>query len=92
MSKQSEINEAAKPNMTHEGAPRTKAGSGSVGGERKAEMSEAFGSNPGMEKNPLKGAVTELHSQHPEKHDDHGPHHDSTAHVRHMPLHGMKGR
>jgi hypothetical protein len=92
MSKQSEINEAAKPTMTHEGAPRTRSGLGSVGGETKAEMGEAFGSNPGMEKNPLRGAVTELHAQHPIAHDDHGPHHGTDHHLRHEPLHGLKRR
>jgi hypothetical protein len=92
MGKESEINKAAAEIGSSAGAPRTRAGAGTVGGETKAEMSEAFGSNPGMEKNPLRGAVTELAKQHPIAHDDHGPHHDTDHHLRHEPLHGLKRR
>ncbi len=35
----------------------------------------------------LAGAVRELKSQHPYDYDDHGPHHNGTAHDRHkMPV------
>ena len=36
-------------------------------------------------KGDLGGAVRELHKQHPERHDDLGPHHGGTAHLRHEP-------
>jgi len=35
----------------------------------------------------LAGAVKELHSQHPYNYDDHGPHHNTSDHMRHkMPV------
>lgn len=33
----------------------------------------------------LSTAVGHLHSEHPIKHDDHGPHHGGSTHVRHAP-------
>jgi hypothetical protein len=40
----------------------------------------------------LKGAVEELHTQHPIAHHDHGPHHGTDHHVRHHPVKsGMYG-
>jgi hypothetical protein len=47
-------------------------------------------SNRVTEHNPLRGAVHELHEQHPEKHHDRGPHHGKEHHIRHEPLHGLK--
>jgi hypothetical protein len=38
----------------------------------------------------LRGAVEELYKQHPHKYDDHGPHHGTSDHIRHEPLHGMR--
>lgn len=38
----------------------------------------------------ISGAVGELNSQHPHQYHDHGPHHGTTDHVRHQPLHGLK--
>lgn len=40
----------------------------------------------------LGAATGELRSQHPQKHDDLGPHHGGMEHMRHMPLHGLKGK
>src|SRR5258708_23801501 len=40
----------------------------------------------------LSHAVGELHKQHPHKYHEHGPHHGTTDHVRHEPLHGLKPR
>lgn len=58
-----------------------------------AETREAIDtSNPGTEKNPLRGAGNELRRQHPIAHDDHGPHHGKDHHLRHEPLHGLKGK
>lgn len=38
----------------------------------------------------LKGAMDELHSQHPQKYDDLGPHHGGSDHMRHEKLGGLK--
>ena len=70
-------------------APRQRPYPADAGPERKAEVRAAQDSNP-SEHNPLRGAVQELGRQHPIKHDDHGPHHGTDHHIRHMPLHGMK--
>jgi hypothetical protein len=37
----------------------------------------------------LGSAVDELHSQHPIKHHELGPHHGKSHHDRHEPLHGL---
>lgn len=63
--------------------------SSKVGNETKAETKRAQsgGSAASAEgtKASLKKAVSELHTQHPTRHDDLGPHHGGTAHVRHRP-------
>lgn len=67
-----------------------------VGNERKADVkgvqeggsaAEAAGN---MIHEGLKGAVKELHEQHPHEYHEHGPHHGTTTHMRHEPMHGMK--
>ena len=79
--KRAEINSAAKPNMDHGGAPRGKARTAGVGNERRADTYGAIEGSP-TDGNPLSRARDELYAQHPEKHDDLGPHHGSTAHLR----------
>lgn len=61
-----------------------------VGPQKRGDVKGAQMSNPGG--NPLRAAKSELHKQHPIKHDDLGPHHGTSHHIRHEPLHGMKGR
>lgn len=61
------------------------------GPERHADMKGALMGQP-TDGNPLRGATRELKAQHPHAHDDHGPHHHTKTHERHMPLHGMKPR
>ena len=38
----------------------------------------------------LKSAVDELYKEHPHGYDQHGPHHGTSDHVRHMPLGGLR--
>lgn len=93
-SKEKEINRADE-NIHKAGgdkrtAPGGARGKGSdVGNETKANMKGAQEGQP-TDSNPLRGAVRELHSQHPIAHHDHGPHHGTTHHHRHEPLHGLK--
>ena len=61
------------------------AGPGGVGNERKADMKGAMNGKP-TDMNPLKGAIRELGAQHPHRHDDLGPHHGGTEHIRHKPM------
>lgn len=73
-------------------APAKAAG---VGNEKKADMKGAqlgqpTDKGPGPGKVSLSGAVAELKSQHPISYADHGPHHGTTHHIRHEPLHGLK--
>lgn len=72
--------EAKEPHSGHK-APAPAAG---VGNERKAATEKA---QVGQPTDGMRGAVAELHSQHPHAHDDHGPHHGGTEHVRHKPYH-----
>ena len=60
-----------------------------VGDERHADMEGALRGDP-TDKNPLHGAIRELHSQHPHGYNDLGPHHGTTEHMRHEPLHGLR--
>lgn len=62
-----------------------------VGNETKADMKGALDGNP-TDKNPLSGAVKELHEQHPHHYSDHGPHHGTKTHIRHEPMHGLVKR
>ena len=67
-----------------------------VGNETKADLkgtqlggsrAEGAESMPHMgNKGHLGHAVAELHRQHPHKHNDHGPHHGTTTHIRHEPV------
>jgi hypothetical protein len=76
--------------------PREKTGmhDSGVGDTRKGDVKGAQegGSKAEAAHNPLKGATKELRRQHPHKHDDLGPHHETDSHIRHEPLHGMKPR
>jgi hypothetical protein len=56
--------------------PAAKRGGSEVGNETKADMAGAQNGRP-TDSNPLSGAVKELHSQHPQRYDDLGPHHSS---------------
>jgi hypothetical protein len=100
MSKHGMGHKAGKMNMAEENIhkaggdkrekPAGAKGMGSdVGPEKRADMKDAD-SNRVTEHNPLRGAVHELHEQHPEKHHDRGPHHGKEHHIRHEPLHGLK--
>lgn len=79
----------AKEPKSGSGGPAGKKSGFQVGNERKANTKGALLGQP-EDGNPLSGAVKELHSQHPHKHSDHGPHHGGSEHVRHEPLHGLK--
>lgn len=70
---------------TGQGDIKSKRNTGSVGNETKADMKGAMYGEP-TDKNPLRGAVSELKKQHPEKHDDLGPHHGGSSHLRHKPM------
>lgn len=82
--KQGEMNKAAG-RVPSNSAPTSRRNTGSVGNESKADMKGAMEGQPN-EKNPLGGAIRELHSQHPHAYDDHGPHHGDMSHVRHKPM------
>lgn len=56
-----------------------------MGGTAAEARGDAVHSNEGM-KGHLGHAVAELHKQHPHKHNDHGPHHGTTTHIRHEPV------
>ena len=92
---EAKINRAAAEEPKREGNKRPAPATG-VGNERKADVkgtqdggsaAEARGSEL---HSGLSGAMRELHEQHPHKHHEHGPHHGTTDHIRHEPMHGMK--
>lgn len=59
---------------------------GSVGSERPVNpASVQLGGSAAEAGGALKGAMRELHAQHPIAHDDLGPHHGRTDHIRHKP-------
>ena len=66
------------------GKPAAAKGGSEVGGERKADVKgvQEGGSKAEAAGSPLRGAVAELHKQHPIKHDDLGPHHGPGHHHR----------
>lgn len=84
--------------IPHRETPDKPAGKGgdkpvsNVGNETKAQVkaTQMGGSMAEAGRGGLAGAMDELHAQHPHGYDDHGPHHGTTDHVRHMPLHGLK--
>lgn len=83
------INKAAAE-MPRSGHDRPAGGqSKPVGETSRADMKGAQMGQP-TDKNPLRGAMKELASQHPHSYDQLGPHHGGSEHVRHIPLHGMK--
>lgn len=79
--------EEREPHSGHE-APARAAG---VGDEKKADMRGAIDGSP-TDKNPLRGAMRELHEQHPHAYHEHGPHHGTKDHIRHEPMHGLLRR
>jgi len=74
----------SQPHSRPEG--KSKVNTGSVGNETKANVRGA--QEPS---NHLGGAVAELKRQHPIAHDDLGPHHNRSDHIRHRP-HVRPGR
>lgn len=92
MGKESKMNraEAEEPKAGHK-APAAARGGSEVGNESKANMKGALGGSPedGMS---MKGASRELHSQHPHQYHEHGPHHGTKDHIRHMPVGKVYGR
>lgn len=87
--KEAKMNKAAETQVkTGHYPPAKPAG---VGNETKPDVQGAQLGQPtdGM-RGHLAGAVGELKSQHPHEYHDHGPHHGTSAHVRHQPLHGLK--
>lgn len=97
-SKEARMNRAAESPHKSGGDDRrndsgaSKSRGSDVGNERKADMKGAFGSNPGVEKNPLRHATSELREQHPHHHMDRGPHHHTTTHVRNKPFTETMGK
>lgn len=88
---EAKINKAqeSEPHSGHRPPAGAKGMGSDVGGESKADMKGALDGNP-TDGNPLRHAMSHLHEQHPIEHYDHGPHHGTTHHIRHMPLHGLK--
>lgn len=82
--------ESMEPKSGHK-APAASHGGSEVGGESKADMKGALGGSP-EDKNPLRGATRELHSQHPHEYHEHGPHHGTRDHIRHEPVGKVYGR
>ena len=92
----SKINMIAKAQENVHLEPKAKSKEGGenrgsdVGNEKKANMKGVLlggSAAEGMDSKPhLGGAVKELHSQHPIKYNDHGPHHGRGEHVRHQPV------
>lgn len=92
MGKEGKMNkaEAREPKAGDHTRPAHAAG---VGNEKKADVrgaQEGGDKAEGAGMGHLRGAVKELHSQHPHAHHDHGPHHGGSEHIRHEPMHGMK--
>ena len=101
--KENMMNEAAKPNMTPhvKEKPAASKGGSEVGNERKADVkavqeggsrAEARGSvlsDPDREPKGLRGAVAELHKQHPHHHSAGGIH-GTSDHIRHEHLGGLR--
>lgn len=84
MKKSGDFLKVGKGDKAYKPAPAT-----GVSNERKADLK---GTGVMAGSGSLAGAMGELHSQHPEKYCDMGPHHGGSSHVRHMPLHGMKSK
>lgn len=84
--KEGEINKAAGEMPKAE--VRKHPDTAGVGNETHAEVRAT--QEGGSAAEGLKGAVHELHLQHPIHHSDHGPHHGTDHHKRHMPLHGLR--
>lgn len=76
-----------KPNPgevgSHPKGHQPPAPAASPGPERKADTGGAIMGSP---TDGLAGAVSELKTQHPIAHHDHGPHHGRQDHVRHQPV------
>ena len=79
--------EAREPKSGHD-KPGGKSKGDPVGNEKRADMRGALEGEP-TDHNPLRGAVKELHVQHPHSYDDHGPHHGGSEHMRHESMRDM---
>lgn len=90
--KASEINRAAGEMPSRQAKSRNP--SPSVGRETPVSprVVQEGGSAAEAAGNPLKGAMRELHAQHPQHYSDHGPHHGTKDHIRHSGLPFGKGR
>lgn len=77
------------PKMPGRGTPAGKPGGAkaNAGPERKADMAGAGVMGGGSS---MGAACGELMKQHPQRHDDLGPHHGTMDHVRHAALGGMR--
>ena len=79
----------AKASQMDRPAAKSRINTGSVGSERpvspKVDQMGGSAAEAGGLKASLKHAVAELHSQHPIRHDDIGPHHEDSSHMRHKP-------
>lgn len=86
MGKEGMMNSAAESQPKSGHRPPAAAGKSRsasyVGNETKADMRGAMDGNS-TDGSPLRGAMRELHSQHPHSYDDLGPHHGTTNHIRH---------
>ena len=80
---------AVRAQAARSSPPRVKPNAAGPGSERPVSPSVVQEGGSAREasglKASLKTAVDHLHSEHPIKHDDIGPHHGGTSHVRHEP-------
>lgn len=90
--KAGEINRAASEMPKRQTAGRINTGG--VGRETPVSprVVQEGGSAAEAAGNPLRGAMDELHRQHPHHYSDHGPHHGTSEHRRHEGLPFGKGR
>lgn len=90
--KAGEINRAATERPSRQ--VMSKRDIGSVGRETPVSprVVQEGGSAAEAAGNPLRGAMRELHSQHPHHYTDHGPHHGTSDHIRHEGLPFRKSR
>lgn len=94
--KEAKMNKAAALQETSGHVRPAKAPTHAAGPEKKHNLKGAQLGQPtdnmpiGPGHTGLSGATRELKAQHPIAYSDHGPHHGTTHHVRHQPLHGMK--
>lgn len=70
---------------------KSKVNTGSVGKETPVSPRVVQEGGSMAEAKGLRGAIGELKSQHPQRHDDLGPHHGTSDHMRHQ-AHPYGGR